>query len=191
MRLFLALDVDVAIRERIAQFRDEMRALAPSVRWVGSDTFHITLQFLGETDKVEEIKSALAAVRGEPVALNFRGTGFFPTPQRARVFWVGIEADENLQPLVTGISSALVPLGFDHEGGAYHPHLTLARAGSGRPHAKPGDRPAPALRVVHQKLEQLPPPDFGTMTAHDFILYQSTLSPAGSRYSRLARYPLG
>ena len=190
MRLFVALDIDEQIRERIAAFRDEMRTLAPGVRWVGPETFHITLQFLGETQKVEEIKSVLAKVNCSPTTITFRGAGFFPNSQRARVFWVGIESDESLQDLVNEIGTALAPLGFKRDEGPYHPHLTLARAGSGRPHARPGDKAAPGLQQVRAKLETMPPPEFGTMTGQEFILYQSTLSPTGSRYTKLARYPL-
>jgi 2'-5' RNA ligase len=190
MRLFVALDIEPAIRERIAEFREQMRVLAPGVRWVGPETFHVTLQFLGETAKVEQIKTALTRVTGASVGLSFRGTGFFPSPQRARVFWVGIEADQHLQALADSIGAALVPLGYKREQETFHPHLTLARAGSGRPHSKPGDPPAPGLQLVRPKLEAQPQPEFGTMTAHEFILYQSTLSPAGSRYTKLARYPL-
>ena len=32
--------------------------------------------------------------------------------------------------------------------------------------------------------------DFGTMTAREFILYQSQLSPKGSRYTKLQRFSL-
>ena len=64
MRLFVALDIDAQIRRRIAEFRDQMRPLAPDVRWVGPETFHITLQFLGETKKVDEIRQALRTVNG-------------------------------------------------------------------------------------------------------------------------------
>jgi RNA 2',3'-cyclic 3'-phosphodiesterase len=190
MRLFVALDIDTAIRGRVTHFRDEMRALAPGVRWVGPETFHVTLQFLGETQKVEDIKTALATANGAPVTLTFRGAGFFPTPQRARVFWVGIEAGGELQSLAGSIGVALAPLGFKRDEGPYHPHLTLARAGSGRPHSTPGDKVAPGLQQVRTKLEGQPPPEFGTMTAHEFILYQSTLSPSGSRYTKLASFPL-
>jgi 2'-5' RNA ligase len=190
MRLFVALDIDPEVRERITQFRDEMRALAPGVRWVGPETFHVTLQFLGETEKADQIKTALAAVHAAPVPLNFRGAGFFPMPQRARVFWVGIESGEHLQSLVNKIGDALAPLGFKREQDVYHPHLTLARSGSGRPHSKPGDRPAPGLQQVRAKLESIPQPEFGTMTAHEFILYQSTLTPKGSRYTKLGTFPL-
>lgn len=191
MRLFVALDIDEQIRERIATFRDQMRTLAPGVRWVGPETFHITLQFLGETQKAEEIKIALATVQAAPVTVSFGGAGFFPNPNRARVFWAGIHSDEKLQTLVDEIGTALAPLGFQREQEEYHPHLTLARAGSGRPQARPGDKAASGLQQVRVKLETVPPPEFGTMTSHEFILYQSTLTPTGSRYAKLARYPLG
>lgn len=190
MRLFVALDIDQGIRQRIAAFRDEMRALAPGVRWVGPETFHITLQFLGETQKLDEIKAALASVNAGSTTVTFRGVGFFPNPNRARVFWVGIGSDERLQELVNNVGAALARLGFKREQEEYHPHLTLARAGSGRPHSRPGDQAAPGLQQVRAKLDSMPQPEFGTMTAHEFILYQSTLSPTGSRYTKLARYPL-
>jgi 2'-5' RNA ligase len=191
MRLFVALDIEEPIRDRIAQFRDEMRTLAHGVRWVGPETFHITLQFLGESQKLDEIKTALAPVRAAPVTLSFGGAGFFPNPNRARVFWVGIQSDEKLQNLANAIATALRPLGFAREQEKYHPHLTLARAGSGRPHARPGDKAAPGLQQVRARLETMPPSEFGTMTSREFILYQSTLTPAGSRYTKLAAYPLG
>ena len=93
MRLFAALDIDPEIRKRITEFRNQMKALAPAVRWVGPETFHVTLQFLGETTKSEQIRSALEQVRSSTIPLTFRDAGFFPNPKAPRVFWVGIESD--------------------------------------------------------------------------------------------------
>jgi RNA 2',3'-cyclic 3'-phosphodiesterase len=191
MRLFVALDIDPEIRRRIGEFRDKMRAYAPDVRWVGPETFHITLQFLGETQKPDEISSALRQVRGAAIALSFRGTGFFPNPKSPRVLWVGIESDEHLQELASSIVEALQPLGFKRDEGPFIPHLTLARSGSGRPKPVRGEQAASGLRTVRVKVESEPPADFGTMTAREFCLYQSTLSPAGAKYTKLATFPLG
>jgi len=58
MRLFVALDIDPEIRRRISEFRDKIRPYAPDVRWVGSESFHITLQFIGESEKVVDIRAA-------------------------------------------------------------------------------------------------------------------------------------
>lgn len=190
MRLFIALDIDPPIRERITEFRDQMRPLAPEVRWVGPQTFHVTLQFLGETKKLDEIQRALQRVKAAPVQLAFRGAGFFPNPHYPRVFWIGIAGDERLQALVGEVTRATLPLGFTREDGPYKPHLTLARSGSGRPCPIPGEHPTPALQRIREALAKSATPDFGTMTAHQFYLYESKLSSAGPRYCELSRYPL-
>jgi len=190
MRLFVALDIDAEIRQRITEFRDRLRPLAPHVRWVGPEAFHITLQFLGETKQSDEIRCALQQVRGEPVPLSFRGAGFFPHPKAPRVFWVGIESDDKLQALVNSIGTALRSLGFERDAGSFTPHLTLARSGSGSPKPVRGERPAPSLLRVRDQLSKYPPPDFGTMAAHEFFLYESHLSPAGARYEKRATFSL-
>ena len=190
MRLFVALDIDPEVRRRITEFRNQMRPLAPDVRWVDQETFHITLQFLGETNRLDEIQRALQSVRAAPIELSFRNAGFFPSPKSPRVFWVGIEADQNLQEVVNSVGQVLRPLGFEPDAAPFTPHLTLARSGSGRPRPVPGERPAPALQQVRAKVETLGPLEFGTMTAREFYLYESKLSPAGARYTKLSRYPL-
>jgi 2'-5' RNA ligase len=190
MRLFVALDIARDIRQRITEFRSQMQPLAPDIRWVSPETFHITLQFLGETKKLNEIQRALQAIRGRPVDVTFRNAGFFPSAKSPRVFWVGIEAEQNLQELVSSIGHTLQPLGFQPDTASFKPHLTMARSGSGRPHRVPGERFAPALQLVRAKVETLGPLEFGTMTAHEFYLYESKLSPSGSRYTKLSRYPL-
>ena len=48
MRLFVALDIEDEIRNRIAEFVDEVRELAPQARWVAIDSLHVTLKFIGE-----------------------------------------------------------------------------------------------------------------------------------------------
>ena len=190
MRFFVALDIDPEIRERIAAFRNQMRMLAPDVRWVGPETFHVTLQFLGETKKADEIRRALKEVKAEAVQLRFRNAGFFPNPRAPRVFWVGIESDQHLERLADSVAKATLPLGFERDAGPYTPHLTLARSGSGRPRPVPGEPPASGLERVRDELAKLPSPDFGTMTAHEFYLYESHLSPAGARYEKRASYLL-
>ncbi len=190
MRLFVALDIDASIRQRIGEFRDQMRRVAPDVRWVGPETFHVTLQFLGETKKLEQIQQALRQVKGSQINLTFRNTGFFPNPKSPRVFWVGIEFDQSLQELVKSIAEALRPLGFERDKGPFQPHLTLARSGSGRPRPVPDERSASGLQQVRATVETMPSLEFGTMTAREFYLYESKLSPAGAQYTKLSRYPL-
>jgi 2'-5' RNA ligase len=205
MRLFVALDIDAAIRQRLQEFVNDLHARVPGVRFVGPETFHVTLKFLGETRQVEEIERALASVRGVPFEISFRGNGFFPAANRARVFWAGIEAPGELQALAARVDEVARTLGFPPERGPYKPHLTLARPGSGNPRGKPGDRPAgvpdkpaggllgwgePRFQAIQQYLSGKPAPEFGTMTAHEFFLFESILSPRGATYRKVRRYPL-
>jgi 2'-5' RNA ligase len=190
MRLFVALDIDAAIRQRLQEFVNDLHARVPGVRFVGPETFHVTLKFLGETKQVEEIERALASVRGVPFEISFRGNGFFPAANRARVFWAGIEAPGELQALAARVDEVARTLGFPPERGPYKPHLTLARPGSGNPRGNPGDRADARLQVIQQYLSGKPAPEFGTMTAHEFFLFESILSPRGATYRKVRRYPL-
>ena len=90
MRLFVALDIADPIRERIQQFMEGVRGFAPDVRWVKPESLHITLKFIGEKtpQMAEGIRSCLRDVRAEPMGIEFRGYGFFPTARAPRVFWV-------------------------------------------------------------------------------------------------------
>jgi len=191
MRLFIALDIDEEIRRRIERFVDGVRGFAPDVRFVGPQSFHVTLKFLGETDQVEQIKSALREVKVSQFEVAFRGYGFFPGAKNARVFWAGIEAEPPLQELASAVDTVMTPLGFEREKGPYRPHLTLARSGSGRPRKIRGDRPNATFAGLDYKLSQLPKPEFGTMTAREFYLYESKLSPRGAQYTKIEKFPLG
>jgi 2'-5' RNA ligase len=191
MRFFIALDIEEAIRQRLAKFMEGVRGFAPDVRFVGSESFHVTLKFLGETEKLEGILQVLTPVSGSQFSVEFRGYGFFPGAKNPRVFWAGINAGPELGALAQKIDEAVAPLGFEREKGPYHPHLTLARSGSGRPQRTRGDRVNSLFAHLQHKLSQLPEPEFGTMTAREFHLYESKLSPRGAAYTKLHSFPLG
>ncbi|HEX6802753.1 MAG TPA: RNA 2',3'-cyclic phosphodiesterase [Terriglobales bacterium] len=194
MRLFVALDIDEEIREKIAAFVEQVHGLAPDARWVGAASLHVTLKFIGEKpdEKAKDIESTLVAISSQPFAVSFRGCGFFPTPRSARVFWVGIEAGPELSHLAQAVEDALTKLGIPEEKREFSPHLTLARTGggSGAPGWRKGDKPSRQFARLQQRLGEIGPPEFGTMTAREFFLYRSQLSPKGSQYTKLARFPL-
>jgi len=194
MRLFIALDIDDAIRGRIARFAEGVCNFAPDARWVHPESLHITLKFIGEQpeEAVDKIKQALTEVAGNPVDIQFRGYGFFPTAKSARVFWIGMEAGPKLAELAAVIDSKMATLGIPKEERAFSPHLTLARAGggSGSPRRRKEDRPNRVFHLLQERLAALSPTEFGTMTSREFILYRSQLSPKGSKYTKLARFTL-
>ena len=192
MRVFVGLDIDAAIRDKMGRYLEGVRGFAPDARWVRPESFHVTLKFIGEQklDQVESIQRELATVKGSLFDVGFRGHGFFPNARSPRVFWLGIEAPEQLPQLAKAVDEAVARTGVPRETNDYRPHLTLARSGSGRPQPRPGERASPPLRRLAEKLQDKPAPDFGTMTAREFFLYESKLGPGGARYTKIARFAL-
>lgn len=179
MRIFIALDIPEEIRNRMTEYMEDARKLVPDARWARIEGLHVTLKFIGETSeaRVQEIKLALGGIKAEPFGIEFAGVGFFPNPKSARVFWIGVQGGEALSKLAASVDAALENIGFAREEKAYHPHLTLARAGS---------HPLRAL----QPLLKDSPPQFGTMAAKEFFLYQSQPQRGGSRYTKLEKFSL-
>jgi 2'-5' RNA ligase len=191
MRVFIALDIPEFIRTAIENYVDDLRRVAPDAKWVRGETYHVTLKFIGEWKRgVKEVISALESVQALPVDISFRNSGFFPNPRAPRVFWVGIEADENLVPLAGKVDEACAALGIEREDHEYRPHLTLARSGSGAPRSKRHEPTAPSMKRLAERIAGMPAADFGTMHATEFFLYESKLSPGGAKYTKLKNFAL-
>jgi 2'-5' RNA ligase len=194
MRIFVALDLDQAIRERIQKFVEQIHTAAPDARWISEESLHVTLKFIGEQpdDAIAQIEASLRSIQAEAFQVSFRGSGFFPTPRAARVFWIGIEAQDALARLAKAIDAALAKLGIPKEDRAFSPHLTLARTrgGSGAPGRRKDDKLNHQFAKLQKFLATHLAPDFGTMTAREFFLYRSQLSSKGSQYSKIAQFEL-
>ena len=176
MRLFLAVDLPAELRSRLEGLQRELRSLLPQARWVRPEGIHLTLKFLGEVapERVEELCRCVAEAlpRLAPWEVEARGLGAFPSLQRPRVVWVGVEDPSGrLFELQRRLERGLVPLGFPLERG-FVPHLTLAR--------------------VKGSARALPPraDGFGRLRVEEVVLFRSELRPEGARYSRLRAFPL-
>jgi 2'-5' RNA ligase len=194
MRIFIGIDLDLEVRARIERFLEGVQGFAPEARWVRPESLHITLKFIGEqpAERVEAITARLQRVDCSAFEIRSAGYGFFPTAKAARVFWIGIQAGSRLAELAKAIDAATAELGIPREDRAYSPHLTLARGGgkSGSPKWREGDGPNATFAVLEKRLAAMGELDFGTMMAREFILYQSQLSPRGSKYTKLQRFPI-
>jgi len=166
---------------------------APDARWVRIESMHVTLKFIGNksAEEVEDIKQALARIPVGAIEISVRGCGFFPTSKLPRVFWVGVEAGPQLAALAKSVDEAAAALGIPKEEHAFSPHLTLARGGgSAAPRVRKGDAPNHTFLLLQKRLAAMPAPEFGTMTAREFFLYESKLGQGGSRYTKIARFSL-
>ena len=195
MRIFVGIDLDPEVRKRIERFLEGVEGFAPDARWMRPESLHITLKFIGEQppERVEAITERLRRVEGNAFEIRAGGHGFFPTAKAPRVFWIGIHAGPQLAELAESIDIATAEFGIPREDRSYSPHLTLARASAGRsgsPKWRKGDGPNVIFAVLEKRLAAMGEIDFGTTTVREFILYQSQLSPAGSKYTKLQRFAL-
>jgi len=196
MRIFIGIDLDPDVRVRISRFLEGVQGFVPEARWMRPESLHITLKFIGEQkpEQVDAITERLQRIEGSAFEIRAAGYGFFPTAKAARVLWIGIRSGPQLAELAKNIDAAAAEVGIQSEDRPYSPHLTLARAGAGRKSGSPkwrtGDGPGAVFAVLEQRLNAMSELDFGTMTAREFILYQSQLSPAGSKYTKLQRFAL-
>lgn len=181
MRLFVALELPSTVRDALCDVVQRLQRAAADIRWVRPQGMHLTLKFIGEMppEKLPPLKEALARVASPaPVELDFRGVGYFPHERRPRVFWVGVQASDNLPGLAAQVEAALEPLGIPSEKRTYVPHLTLGRFKS-----------ANRLARFQEGVAQLPTTEFGHVKTTEFILFQSRLSPRGADYTKLEHFP--
>lgn len=131
MRLFLAINPEPTVQRSVIDATADLRAAAPTLNWIDQSRVHLTLRFLGEQseDRVAPLRDALDGVARKHRRFTVRigGVGAFPNFRRARVVWMGVDRDARLELLHHDIELACDALGFDVEGRAFRPHLTLAR----------------------------------------------------------------
>ena len=180
MRLFVAIEIPADIRERIADYVSPVRPRLANTRWVPPEGSHITLKFLGNIadERRHAIEGALQKVHASRFRLSLQDVGMFPNARSPRVLWVGIDSGPELAALAQEVDAALARLGFERENRPFTPHVTLARFKEG------GKKQNVASALPESQ------PSFGTMTAPEFHLYESKLSPQGARYSKLASFAL-
>ena len=189
IRAFIAIPLPDTLLDELAtiQRRLEGRILPCSVRWVRAEGIHLTLKFLGDTptDKVPQIKQALAAVARNAPACTFTvgELGCFPNPRRPRVVWVGVqEPTGRLAVLQDAIEEVMAPFGYKPEGRGFKPHLTLGRVGR---KARRDEAARVGEVVASTDVGQL-----AEVVADRFELIRSVLKPTGAEYTALEEFHL-
>jgi len=176
MRLFIGIPLAPAIDElRAAVAR--LRSAADGLRWTAPESWHITLQFLGNAtpEQFSCVIERLRTVHAPRVRVSLEAMNCF---ERAGVLIVRIRLTPELLLLQEHVSQATQPCGFAPETRPYQPHITLAR----------GKGP----RENFSKIKAMLPhqPKFARFVAREFLLYESFLSPVGARYEIRDRFSL-
>ena len=188
IRAFIAIELPDSVKSTLSQLQDNLKQShhAP-VKWVESDSIHLTLKFLGNiaAGTVPQLTEAIfEAARGiAPLQLELSELGVFPNLRAPRVVWLGLGGETaTLSVIQEHIESALVPLGFPPERRAFAPHLTLGRV---RERASPEER-----RRLGEAVASLKMGAKLSFTVDSLSLMRSRLTREGAFYSRLSSVAL-
>lgn len=193
MRLFIAVDFPVEIKDGIIQSITPLRNKFPQISWTKKENIHLTLKFLGnikekseiqnyKENMVEKIKKGIEeSIKGiKPFELVFDKVGYFAREQL--IIWLGAKADTQLSLLIERLDKEIEKLGFKKERREFTPHLTVGR----------GKR---LDRVILKKIKhEIVSGEFilpKTFTVSGVVLMESLLTPKGPIYKPLEKFALG
>lgn len=176
MRLFVALDLPWALRERLALLASGV----PGARWLPSENYHLTLRFIGEMPghRADDIDAALAGLRGRGFELTLEGVGAHEKAGRPHALYVGVARNPALDHLRGKIETALQRAGLEPERRRFLPHVTIARLDG------VADGRLVAWLQAHALFRAEPVP------IEHFTLFSSRLGKEASAYTAEADYAL-
>ena len=184
IRAFLAIDPPEEIFKEIIKIQERLRkAIQGDMRWVRPEGMHLTLKFFGyvyDSDVANishVVKNNVANMK--TLMLNVRSMGAFPSVNRPRVLWLGIDGDTDaLINLQAEIDAALEGYGFKKEDRPFRPHLTLARI-----------KEYKGLIGLAETVKKNEDYNAGSFSVSGLTLFKSDLKPTGAIYTKLAHFP--
>ena len=121
MRLFVALTFPPHVHEALLRAQSALKKQGRG-NFTREENLHLTLAFIGETDRIDEARAALREVSSPPAALKFDRLGAFDD-----LIWAGAELSPSLAALQRDVSERLKAHGFSLEKRVFRPHITLCR----------------------------------------------------------------
>lgn len=129
MRLFIAAELPFSMVEALTDTSAQLRSCVKG-RYVGSDSFHMTLAFLGEVPaaRIGDVSDALdrgCAGHGS-IDATLGALGSFGKRSSATL-WQGLRPEGELRQLANDVRSNLQAAGFEFDAKPFRPHITLMR----------------------------------------------------------------
>ena len=186
LRSFIAVEIDQPTHQALSELQERLIRRVPRdfVKWVSTDSIHLTLKFLGETrismlEKVEKgIEKAIQGIA--PFEFRVGGIGCFPNCKRPRVVWVGVEDESGeLSRLQRRVESEMERLGWEPEKRPFSPHLTLGRVRKGLVSTE--------IAHIGKVISSEEVGNLGVVPVSFVVLMKSVLSPQGARYESIYR----
>ncbi|MEL7563555.1 MAG: RNA 2',3'-cyclic phosphodiesterase [Dehalobacterium sp.] len=126
MRLFIAINFNDKVKDSLCDSIARLKKMALKGNFTRRENLHLTLVFIGETNKVEAVKQAMASISALPFELSIGGVGRF-NRDGGDIYWAGVNKNIVLTDIYNQLCGELRKKGFILENRAYKPHLTLGR----------------------------------------------------------------
>jgi|YelNatPaOPRAMG01_1025707.scaffolds.fasta_scaffold250111_1 2'-5' RNA ligase len=175
-RLFLAIEIPNEVKDSFIPVIGEVKKFRGKV--VPLENIHLTVKFIGETDKRDGIIKSLLDSNLKKFSLSLKGVGVFPNVNNPRVFWIGVEGSEGLKELFNFVESRLYMIGIPKDDRPFSPHITLSRFNF---------LPSVGLSRVIDDYRNF---DFGSYEVDNFHLFKSDLNRSHPIYTKLYTFPL-
>jgi len=132
MRLFIAILFSSEVKDALCETIAELRAASLRGRFTARENLHLTLAFIGESNRPDDILGVMEDVAAEwsgaPGApeITLSGAGVFGG-RGGDLHWVGVENTPALKSLAARLAQALRAEGFPVEKRRFTPHVTIGR----------------------------------------------------------------
>lgn len=175
-RLFIAIDIPIDIKNKFIEIIEKLNSL--NAKTVAIENIHITIKFIGETTKTNEILKALEKIKFKKFTISLKGVGVFSSIYTPRVFWVGIQENQEIKSLFNIVEENLKTLGIPKDEREFSPHVTLARF-----------KKTPNIEKLKKTLETFNK-EFGKFDVKEFVLYKSELTYPNPIYHSIRSFEL-
>lgn len=172
MRLFVAIELNDAVRSLAAQAASALRDAGVPGRYELAEKLHVTTAFLGTVpdDQLQTVMEAFrASGQHEPFWIDFDRLGAFPNARRPHTIWIGSSRENGgFISCAQVVRAGFERLGFRFESEAT-PHVTICRL---------KDVPAPVLPELA---------DSARLPVEGLTLFQSLPAGPTTRYEAIDR----
>ena len=111
MRLFVAVNFSEALKDSLENAIRDLKAAAASGNFTHRENLHLTIVFIGETDRADAAIRALDTVNAAPFDLPVSGIGWFKR-RGEYLYWAGTKDAPPLKDLHRKVCAALTAQGF-------------------------------------------------------------------------------
>ncbi|MBD8069024.1 RNA 2',3'-cyclic phosphodiesterase [Bacillus sp. PS06] len=128
---FLAVPIPKSTKAELSKRSEELKQAFPFKSWVHPEDYHITLAFLGSSsdEALSKVKEQMTMTLNDYPSFEIvaNGIGTFGKNDAPRIFWVGVEKNQELSLLQQKIYQSVTEIGFSLDKRPYNPHITIAR----------------------------------------------------------------